>query len=64
MASVFNMITKVLASSCKLSSSSMEVVMDLSSNVVERDAQKFPFHFVYAIWILMVKKVELDHYGK
>jgi hypothetical protein len=39
----------------------MEVVKDLSLNVVEYNAQKSPLHLVYVIQILMVEKVELDH---
>jgi hypothetical protein len=39
----------------------MEVVVDLSLNVVERDAQKSPLHLTNAIWMLMAQKIELDH---
>jgi hypothetical protein len=39
----------------------MEVIVDLSLNVVKRDTQKSPLHLTYAVWMLMVEKVELDH---
>jgi hypothetical protein len=39
----------------------MEVVGDLSLNVVGYDAQKSPLHLAHVIQMLMVEKIELDH---
>jgi hypothetical protein len=38
----------------------MEAVGDLHLYVVRHDAQKAPLHLTNAVWMLMVKKVELD----
>ena len=39
----------------------MEVVVDLSLNVVGHDAQKSLLHLAHIVWMLIVEKVELNH---